>query len=268
MSNIGNALTFPFDSHTVRVQVDELGQPWFNANDVCTALEFGNARQAIESHVDPEDVQKLDTLTAGGRQSQNHVNESGLYALILGSTKDAAKRFKRWVTSEVLPAIRKTGQYATPVASPPLSLPDFTDPAAAARAWAAQFEQRKALEVQNAQQAQVLAVAVPKAVVFDDLHSRPGCMCIRDAAKQIGVGERELICKLIEKKWLYRREGADGRTGGLKASTYGLEKGYFEHYPRPGRDGELRDALLVTTKGLHRLTYNAFQVWGLAKRVK
>ena len=147
-----------------------------------------------------------------------------------------------------------------------VALPDFTDPAAAARAWAEQFEQRKALEAQNAQQAQVLAVAMPKAVVFDDLHSRPGCMCIRDAAKNIGVGERELIRKLLEKKWLYRREGADGKTGGLKASTYGLEKGYFEHYPRPGRDGELRDALLVTTKGLHRLTYNAFQVWGLQKR--
>jgi prophage antirepressor-like protein len=97
----------------VRVQVDELGQPWFNATDVCDALEMGNPSQAIKSHVDAEDLQKLETPTAGGRQRQNHVNESGLYALILGSTKDAAKRFKRWVTSEVLPTIRKTGGYST-----------------------------------------------------------------------------------------------------------------------------------------------------------
>lgn len=107
-------IPFQFEAHAVRVQVDDAGQPWFNAIDVCSILEFGNSRQAIESHVDAEDVQKLDTLTAGGRQRQNHVNESGLYALILGSTKDAAKRFKRWVTGEVLPAIRRTGSYTTP----------------------------------------------------------------------------------------------------------------------------------------------------------
>lgn len=108
-------IPFQFEAHAVRVQVDELGQPWFNATDVCAALEMGNPSQAIKSHVDAEDLQKLETLTAGGRQRQNHVNESGLYALILGSTKDAAKRFKRWVTNEVLPAIRKTGAYsATP----------------------------------------------------------------------------------------------------------------------------------------------------------
>ena len=105
-------IPFQFEAHAVRAQVDEFGQPWFNATDVCDALEMGNPSQAIKSHVDAEDLQKLETLTAGGRQRQNHVNESGLYALILGSTKDAAKRFKRWITGEVLPAIRKTGAYS------------------------------------------------------------------------------------------------------------------------------------------------------------
>ena len=119
-------IPFQFEAHAVRVQVDDAGQPWFNAIDVCSILEFGNSRQAIESHVDAEDVQKLDTLTAGGRQRQNHVNESGLYALILGSTKDAAKRFKRWITGEVLPAIRKTGAYsaATTMAALPAPTQD------------------------------------------------------------------------------------------------------------------------------------------------
>ena len=105
-------IPFQFEAHALRVQVDDLGLPWFNASDICSVLEFGNPRQAIESHVDPDDVQKLDVIDNLGRtQRANHVNESGLYALILGSTKDAAKRFKRWVTSEVLPAIRKTGGY-------------------------------------------------------------------------------------------------------------------------------------------------------------
>lgn len=102
---------FSFQDNGVRIQTDENGQPWFNATDVCAALDMGNPRQALESHVDDEDVQKLDTLTSGGRQLQNHINESGVYALILGSTKPEAKSFKRWVTSEVLPTLRKTGSY-------------------------------------------------------------------------------------------------------------------------------------------------------------
>jgi len=112
-------IPFQFESHTLRVQVDEVGQPWFNASDVCDVLDMGNPSQAMKSHVDPDDLQKLEVIDALGRtQRSNHVNESGLYALILGSTKDAAKRFKRWVTSEVLPSIRKTGAYsATPVAA-------------------------------------------------------------------------------------------------------------------------------------------------------
>ena len=117
-------IPFQFEAHAVRIQVDGAGLPWFNASDVCNALEMGNPSQAIKSHVDAEDLQKLETLTAGGRQRQNHVNESGLYALILGSTKDAAKRFKRWVTREVLPSIRKTGSYAVPGAI--ANLPELT----------------------------------------------------------------------------------------------------------------------------------------------
>ncbi|MRU29998.1 hypothetical protein FGW84_01560, partial [Xylella fastidiosa subsp. multiplex] len=106
---------FQFESKDVRIQLDEASAPWFNANDVCSILEFGNPRQAIESHVDVEDVQKLDATDNLGRTRQtNHINESGLYALIMGSTKPAAKRFKRWVTSEVLPTLRKTGTYSTP----------------------------------------------------------------------------------------------------------------------------------------------------------
>lgn len=107
--------SFSFESFSVRtLGTPEL--PLFVANDVCSALGFGNGRQAIASHVDPEDLIKSEIETAGGRQVVNCVNESGLYALIFGSKLESAKRFKRWVTSEVLPAIRKTGQYQCPVA--------------------------------------------------------------------------------------------------------------------------------------------------------
>ncbi|MFZ3141160.1 Bro-N domain-containing protein [Polaromonas sp.] len=103
---------FEFENNAISVFTDVAGNPWFNAYQLCNVLGFGNARQALASHVDTEDVQKLDTLTQGGKQSTNYVNESGMYALIFGSTKPEAKRFKHWVTSEVLPAIRKTGSYS------------------------------------------------------------------------------------------------------------------------------------------------------------
>jgi prophage antirepressor-like protein len=109
---MGQLIPFDFEEQAVRVHLADDGDTWFNAGDVCGALEFGNSRQAIASHVDQDDVQKLDVIDSLGRMQQaNYVNESGLYALIFGSTKESAKRFKRWVTHDVLPTLRKTGSY-------------------------------------------------------------------------------------------------------------------------------------------------------------
>jgi prophage antirepressor-like protein len=106
---------FNFDGRPIRVVTDDNGEPWFAANEVCEILGFANPRDAVARHVDEDDVGKRDTIDGLGRkQLTNHVNESGMYALIFGSTKPEAKRFKRWVTSEVLPSIRRTGSYAGP----------------------------------------------------------------------------------------------------------------------------------------------------------
>ena len=88
------------------------GEPWFVANDICASLDYKNPRDAIARHVDSEDVVKHDTPTDSGSQSMTYINESGLYALIFGSKLESAKKFKRWVTREVLPQIRKTGSYS------------------------------------------------------------------------------------------------------------------------------------------------------------
>ena len=90
------------------------GEPWFAGKDVAEALGYGNYRQALKTNVDTEDkgVHSVDTL--GGKQKITFINESGLYSLILSSKLPQAKSFKRWVTSEVLPSIRKHGAYATP----------------------------------------------------------------------------------------------------------------------------------------------------------
>jgi prophage antirepressor-like protein len=106
-------IPFQFEAHAVRVQVDELGQPWFNATDVAMPWRWAIRLRRSSPTSIPMISRNWRSSTTSGAQRANHVNESGLYALILGSTKDAAKRFKRWITSEVLPAIRKTGGYST-----------------------------------------------------------------------------------------------------------------------------------------------------------
>ena len=88
-------------------------EPMFCAADICRALGYNNGRDAIARHCDEGDVAKHDTPTTSGVQTMTYVNESGMYALIFGSKLSTAKQFKKWVTSDVLPSIRKHGMYAT-----------------------------------------------------------------------------------------------------------------------------------------------------------
>ena len=91
--------------------IDRDGEPWFIAVDVCKALELGNSRQAI-ARLDDDEKGVISIDTPGGPQEMSVINEPGLYSLVLGSRKPEAKAFKRWVTHEVLPAIRQNGYYA------------------------------------------------------------------------------------------------------------------------------------------------------------
>ena len=87
------------------------GEPWLVGKDVAAALGYQNPQRAIRDHVDEEDKGVTEMVTPGGKQSVPIINESGLYSLVLSSKLPGAKKFRRWVTSEVLPSIRKTGQY-------------------------------------------------------------------------------------------------------------------------------------------------------------
>lgn len=94
--------------------IDRGGEPWFVGKDVAQALGYGEGKSlanAVADHVAAEDKGVTEMVTPGGRQKMTIINESGLYSLIFGSKLEGAQRFKRWVTSEVLPAIRKTGSY-------------------------------------------------------------------------------------------------------------------------------------------------------------
>lgn len=105
-----NIVAFKYEEQQVRT-IEKNGEPWFVGKDVAEILGYSNPRDALAKHVDDEDkgVAKCDTL--GGAQELTIINESGLYSLILSSKLPTAKEFKHWVTSEVLPSIRKTGEY-------------------------------------------------------------------------------------------------------------------------------------------------------------
>ena len=102
--------TWNFEDHEVRtVEID--GEPWFVGKDVATVLGYQNGSKALSDHVDEEDKLNNESLSSLGQRGGWLINESGLYSLILSSKLPNAKAFKRWVTSEVLPTIRKTGSY-------------------------------------------------------------------------------------------------------------------------------------------------------------
>ena len=132
---------FPWTGGTCRIFIDEDGNTWWVAVDVCLLLGLGNSRQALSRLDDDEKMAVVINDTSSNGVSQRRrvsvVNESGLYALIFSSRKPEAKEFKRWVTHEVLPSIRKTGAYGH------LSYKEFdpTDP----------IQIRKLLDVLNAQ---------------------------------------------------------------------------------------------------------------------
>lgn len=113
-----NIVPFLFETQPIRTITDEQGEPWFIAADVCAALEISNVTQAVARLDDDEHMQVIDSTTLCSNEGTkindllNVVSESGLYSLTLSSRKPEAKKFKKWITSEVLPQIRKTGRYA------------------------------------------------------------------------------------------------------------------------------------------------------------
>lgn len=167
------------------------GEPWFVAKDVCDVLEIGNSRQAL-SRLD-EDEKNTVILNDGtpGNPEKSIVNEPGLYSLVLSSRKPEAKEFKRWLTHDVIPSIRKTGGYG---------LPDFSDPVVAARAWA------DAMEEKQLAQAQVKELA-PKAAITEAFIEKRHAVGFRDLAKELGVKETVLREFLPQAGIAYRQGG-------------------------------------------------------------
>lgn len=177
----------------VRTIKGENNTPWFVGNDVAKALGYKNFRDALSRHVDEEDkgVVKHDTL--GGSQNLAIINESGLYSLVLSSKLPQAKAFKRWVTSEVLPAIRKDGGYIATKA-------DDTPEEIMARALLIAKSTIDRLEQEN-KRLSLKADHLDKVLLCDQ------CYTTTQIAKELDMSVHELYAKLIEKHILFRHSG-------------------------------------------------------------
>ena len=123
---MSDIIPFDFEEQAVRVVMRD-GAPWFVAADVCRVLEHSNSRMAVQ-RLDDDEKGVINVYTLGGEQQMAIISESGLYALVLTSRKKAARRFRKWVTAEVLPAIRRTGHYEIDQApAAPARVPQFGD---------------------------------------------------------------------------------------------------------------------------------------------
>lgn len=192
---------FNYNGGEVRT-VQKDGEPWFVLKDVCDALGIGNHRMAADRlDADEKGVSQIDTL--GGAQGMTVINESGLYNVILRSDKPGAKPFRKWVTSEVLPSIRKHGAYMTPetleaaILSPDYLLKVVT-------ALKDETDKRKALEATNSRLTVQNQIMQPKADYFDELVDRNTLTNFRETAKELGVPPKRLVQFLIDRKYLYR----------------------------------------------------------------
>lgn len=213
-------------------------EPWFVGKDVAEALGYSNSRKALADHVHEDDkgVTKCDTL--GGKQDLTIINESGLYALIFGSKLESAKRFKHWVTSEVLPSIRKTGSYQTaqPQGKELLAL--------------AVLEAQKTIELQN----QEIERMKPKEIFADAVATSHTSTLIGDLAKllkQNGIetGQKRLFEWLRENGYLIRRKGADWNMPTQKAMEMKLFEVKESTVNNPDGSVRINKTTKVTGKG-------------------
>lgn len=232
---------YRFDDERVRV-VMRGDEPWFVAVDVCRALGISNASDAI-SRLDDDEVSGVGIADPHGRvQETRTISEAGLYSLILRSRVEGARRFKRWVTHEVLPSIRKTGGYGERDALAALS-----DPSTLRQLLGSYAERVIALEAEN-------EAARPKVEVYDRIIESGDTVGFREAAKLVraatGANESEFRSLLLHRRWIQRLGGK------LAPAHYGQAQEYVTVREREfvARDGsrKITPELRITQRGIAR----------------
>lgn len=204
------------------------GDPWFVAADVCKALELEKTNRAL-SRLDDDEKGAHSVSTPGGRQRMSIISESGLYSLILGSRKPEAKAFKRWITHEVIPSIRKHGAYMTDslldaLEAHPEAVPEY-------------LNRLRSENARNRELTRRLRLALPKAEYYDAFVDPADCTNIRTTAKELGVPEKQFTRYLEEKKYLFRDKNRKLFPRAVKKSAglflvrdFYTERGKLGHY--------------------------------------
>lgn len=213
-----NLQTWSYENSEIRT-VEKDGEPWFVGKDVATVLGYAKPENAIARHVDDEDKSTTPFQGTAYETRATIINESGLYSLILSSKLPNAKKFKRWVTSVVLPSIRKHGAYMTDqTLEQALTSPDFL--IQLATQLKEEKEQRKQLEAKVEQDK-------PKVLFADSVSASKSSILVGELAKilkQNGVdtGQFRLFAWLRENGYLIKREGSDYNMPTQKSAEMGL----------------------------------------------
>ena len=196
--------TFNYQSNEVRT-IQKNGEPWFVLKDVCQVLGIGNSRMASD-RLDPDEKGVSQIDTPGGKQEMTCINESGLYNVILRSDKPEAKPFRKWVTAEVLPTIRRHGMYATPDTVEKM----LSDPDTAIKLLTTLKEERAARLVLEAQ----AEADKPKVLFADAVSTSKTSILIGELAKLLSqngvkIGQNRLFAWMRDNGYLIRRKGSD-----------------------------------------------------------
>lgn len=221
-------------------------QPWFVGKDVADILGYSNGSRDINNHVEEEDRLKYQIGTAGQLRKQTLINESGLYSLILSSKLPTAKKFKRWVTGEVLPSIRKNGGYLTPEkVEEVLSNPDTIIKLATDL----KEERAKRKEAENR-----LEEAKPKVLFANAVTESDGTILIGDLAKFIkqngrDIGQKRLFAWMRENGYLIKQKGSSYNMPTQRAMDMGLFKVKESSIVQPDGVVRLTRTVKVTGKG-------------------
>lgn len=193
--------TFTYQTNEVRT-VEMNGEPWFVLKDVCGVLGLTDTGRTAE-RLDTDELTRITLVSGGQNREMLIINESGLYNVILRSDKPEAKPFRKWVTAEVLPSIRKHGAYMTPETLQAAILnPDTM--IQLCQQLKAEQDKNAALTAANSQLTVQNQIMQPKSDYFDMLVDRNLLTSFRETAKQLGVKEKAFIQFLLDKKFLYR----------------------------------------------------------------
>lgn len=237
-------IPFQFNGTEVTAIIDECGDPWFVAKDVCGVLGISNVPHAVSGLDDDERNTVVINDGIPGNPNKTIVNESGLYSLILKSRKPEAKAFKKWVTSEVLPAIRRTGGYA---------LDETKQFEQALKNPAKMLDLIKHYAETNLALVQENKSMQPKVRALEQLTYTNGSFNITMSSKHLGVQRKFLIRWMNAQVWIYRMGGGGVWTGYDRR----LKQGFLEQrvYRMTASDGteRSRSQVLITPKGLAKL---------------